>query len=116
MAPGHLVFLYTISCMQGGHTSLTLVFIVFYMTAALLQVRPGRSWGGGVLPPALPPLPLGPGGREALDRGSGGQSMIPAESRTGCVTLAQSLYFSEPLGYIRTLRGMALRWWFVGRL
>ncbi|KAG8518093.1 Solute carrier family 41 member 1, partial [Galemys pyrenaicus] len=38
VVPGHLVFLYTISCMQGGHTSLTLIFIVFYMTAALLQV------------------------------------------------------------------------------
>ncbi|ELK37216.1 Solute carrier family 41 member 1 [Myotis davidii] len=38
VVPGHLVFLYTISCMQGGHTTLTLIFIVFYMTAALLQV------------------------------------------------------------------------------
>lgn len=39
VVPGHLVFLYTISSMQGGHTTLTLIFIVFYMTAALLQVR-----------------------------------------------------------------------------
>lgn len=38
VVPGHLVFLYTISCMQAGHTTLTLIFIVFYMTAALLQV------------------------------------------------------------------------------
>uniref|UniRef100_G1RWW0 Solute carrier family 41 member n=1 Tax=Nomascus leucogenys TaxID=61853 RepID=G1RWW0_NOMLE len=38
VVPGHLVFLYTISCMQGGHTTLTLIFIIFYMTAALLQV------------------------------------------------------------------------------
>ncbi|XP_025711067.1 solute carrier family 41 member 1 isoform X2 [Callorhinus ursinus] len=38
VVPGHLVFLYTISCMQGGHTTLTFVFIIFYMTAALLQV------------------------------------------------------------------------------
>ncbi|KFV71171.1 Solute carrier family 41 member 1, partial [Dryobates pubescens] len=38
VVPGHLVFLYTISSMQGGHTTLTLIFIVFYMTAALLQV------------------------------------------------------------------------------
>ncbi|NXL81266.1 S41A1 protein, partial [Leptocoma aspasia] len=38
VVPGHLVFLYTIHSMQGGHTTLTLVFIVFYMTAALLQV------------------------------------------------------------------------------
>lgn len=46
VVPGHLVFLYTISCMQGGHTTLTLIFIVFYMTAALLQVRPGRGAAG----------------------------------------------------------------------
>uniref|UniRef100_K7F5J2 Solute carrier family 41 member n=1 Tax=Pelodiscus sinensis TaxID=13735 RepID=K7F5J2_PELSI len=38
VVPGHLVFLYTISSMQGGHTTLTLIFIVFYMMAALLQV------------------------------------------------------------------------------
>ncbi|NWZ85945.1 S41A1 protein, partial [Poecile atricapillus] len=38
VVPGHLVFLYTIHSMQGGHTTLTLIFIVFYMTAALLQV------------------------------------------------------------------------------
>ncbi|XP_050811567.1 solute carrier family 41 member 1 isoform X3 [Gopherus flavomarginatus] len=38
VVPGHLVFLYTISSMQGGHTTLTLIFVVFYMTAALLQV------------------------------------------------------------------------------
>ncbi|KAG8451391.1 hypothetical protein GDO86_003557 [Hymenochirus boettgeri] len=38
VVPGHLVFLYTISAMQGGHTTLTLIFIVFYMMAALLQV------------------------------------------------------------------------------
>ncbi|XP_064449994.1 solute carrier family 41 member 1 isoform X4 [Mirounga angustirostris] len=37
VVPGHLVFLYTISCMQGGHTTLTFIFILFYMTAALLQ-------------------------------------------------------------------------------
>ncbi|XP_053562580.1 solute carrier family 41 member 1 [Bombina bombina] len=38
VVPGHLVFLYTISAMQGGHTTLTIIFIVFYMTTALLQV------------------------------------------------------------------------------
>ncbi|KAM8976829.1 solute carrier family 41 member 1 isoform 2-T2 [Pelodytes ibericus] len=38
VVPGHLVFLYTISSMQGGHTTMTLIFIVFYMMAALLQV------------------------------------------------------------------------------
>jgi len=56
VVPGHLVFLYTISSMQGGHTTLTLIFIVFYMMAALLQVSwspsAGRSpsgWGKGTL-------------------------------------------------------------------
>lgn len=39
------MFLYTISCMQGGHTTLTFIFIIFYMTAALLQVQAGRSAG-----------------------------------------------------------------------
>ncbi|XP_026130859.1 solute carrier family 41 member 1-like [Carassius auratus] len=38
VAPGHLVFLYTINSMQGGHTSITSVFIAFYLAAALLQV------------------------------------------------------------------------------
>nr|XP_046168954.1 solute carrier family 41 member 1-like [Oncorhynchus gorbuscha] len=38
VAPGHLVFLYTINSMQGGHTTLTSTFIAFYMAAALLQV------------------------------------------------------------------------------
>uniref|UniRef100_A0A8C3ACT1 Solute carrier family 41 member n=1 Tax=Cyclopterus lumpus TaxID=8103 RepID=A0A8C3ACT1_CYCLU len=38
VAPGHLVFLYTINSLRGGHTTLTAVFITFYMVAALLQV------------------------------------------------------------------------------
>ncbi|XP_041084437.1 solute carrier family 41 member 1-like [Polyodon spathula] len=38
VVPGHLVFLYTISSMQGGHTTLTSVFMAFYLTVALLQV------------------------------------------------------------------------------
>uniref|UniRef100_A0A671L677 Solute carrier family 41 member n=1 Tax=Sinocyclocheilus anshuiensis TaxID=1608454 RepID=A0A671L677_9TELE len=38
VAPGHLVFLYTINSMQGGHTTLTSVFVAFYLAAALLQV------------------------------------------------------------------------------
>ncbi|XP_043108898.1 solute carrier family 41 member 1 [Puntigrus tetrazona] len=38
VAPGHLVFLYTINSMQGGHTTLTSVFIAFYLASALLQV------------------------------------------------------------------------------
>ncbi|KAJ8257788.1 hypothetical protein GJAV_G00189690 [Gymnothorax javanicus] len=38
VVPGHLVFLYTISSMEAGHTTLTSIFICFYMAAALLQV------------------------------------------------------------------------------
>ncbi|XP_051890763.1 solute carrier family 41 member 1-like [Pristis pectinata] len=38
VVPGHLVFLYIINSMQGGHTTLTPIFIAFYMMAALLQV------------------------------------------------------------------------------
>ncbi|KPP68709.1 solute carrier family 41 member 1-like [Scleropages formosus] len=38
VAPGHLVFLYAINSMQGGHTTLTSIFIAFYLAAALLQV------------------------------------------------------------------------------
>ncbi|XP_068109181.1 solute carrier family 41 member 3 [Hyperolius riggenbachi] len=36
--PGHLLFLYTIHLLQGGHTSLSILFITFYLTAAQLQV------------------------------------------------------------------------------
>lgn len=43
VVPGHLIFLYTINSLQGGHTTLTLIFIVFYMMAALLQVSGGPS-------------------------------------------------------------------------
>lgn len=46
VAPGHLIFLYTISSLRGGHTTLTPVFISFYLAAALLQVP---SQGAGVL-------------------------------------------------------------------
>ncbi|KAE8612201.1 hypothetical protein XENTR_v10012762 [Xenopus tropicalis] len=38
VVPGHLVFLYAIHLLQGGHTSLNVLFITFYLTAALLQV------------------------------------------------------------------------------
>ncbi|XP_064813768.1 solute carrier family 41 member 1-like isoform X1 [Oncorhynchus masou masou] len=38
VVPGHLVFLYTISLLQGGHTALTVTFIICYLCAALLQV------------------------------------------------------------------------------
>ncbi|XP_046835002.1 solute carrier family 41 member 1-like [Vespa crabro] len=36
--PGHLIFSYTISYLQAGHTSFTPIFIVAYLTVALLQV------------------------------------------------------------------------------
>lgn len=39
VAPGHLVFLYTIHLMRAGHTTLTYIFIAVYLTAALLQVH-----------------------------------------------------------------------------
>ncbi|XP_054430573.1 solute carrier family 41 member 2 isoform X2 [Pteronotus mesoamericanus] len=35
--PGHLIFLYTIHLMKSGHTSLTVIFVVVYLFAALLQ-------------------------------------------------------------------------------
>ncbi|CAN2391583.1 Solute carrier family 41 [Pristimantis euphronides] len=38
VVPGHLVFLYTINSMKGGHTTMTLIFMLFYMMTALLQV------------------------------------------------------------------------------
>lgn len=36
--PGHLIFSYTISYLQAGHTSFTFIFMVVYLTCALLQV------------------------------------------------------------------------------
>ncbi|XP_018578855.1 solute carrier family 41 member 1-like [Anoplophora glabripennis] len=36
--PGHLIFSYTISYLQAGHTSFTFIFMVVYLSAALLQV------------------------------------------------------------------------------
>ncbi|XP_026205714.1 solute carrier family 41 member 1-like isoform X2 [Anabas testudineus] len=36
--PGHLLFLYTIHLLQGGHLALTPIFIFCYLSAALLQV------------------------------------------------------------------------------
>nr|XP_033782560.1 solute carrier family 41 member 1-like isoform X2 [Geotrypetes seraphini] len=38
VVPGHLVFLYTIKLLQGGHIAITLTFVLFYLAAALLQV------------------------------------------------------------------------------
>uniref|UniRef100_A0A8C1EFT1 Solute carrier family 41 member n=1 Tax=Cyprinus carpio carpio TaxID=630221 RepID=A0A8C1EFT1_CYPCA len=38
VVPGHLIFLYTIDLMERGHTSLTPVFMVVYLAAALFQV------------------------------------------------------------------------------
>jgi len=36
--PGHLIFAYTISYLQAGHTSLTPIFVVVYLVAAMFQV------------------------------------------------------------------------------
>lgn len=36
--PGHLIFSYTISYLHAGHTSLTAIFMLIYLTAAILQV------------------------------------------------------------------------------
>uniref|UniRef100_A0A8C5Q0I0 Solute carrier family 41 member n=1 Tax=Leptobrachium leishanense TaxID=445787 RepID=A0A8C5Q0I0_9ANUR len=38
VVPGHLVFLYTIGILQGGHISLTPLFVTLYLAAALIQV------------------------------------------------------------------------------
>jgi len=38
VVPGHLIFAYTISYIQAGHTSVTPVFLAFYLLAALIQV------------------------------------------------------------------------------
>lgn len=36
--PGHLIFSYTISYLHAGHTSFTAIFMLIYLTAAVLQV------------------------------------------------------------------------------
>jgi len=36
--PGHLIFTYGIHVIQAGHTSITLLFLVVYLTAAMIQV------------------------------------------------------------------------------
>ncbi|XP_046340070.2 solute carrier family 41 member 1-like [Haliotis rufescens] len=38
VVPGHLIFIYAIFYMKAGHTSLTIIFDVIYLTAAVLQV------------------------------------------------------------------------------
>lgn len=38
VVPGHLIFSYTISYLQAGHTSFTPVFMVVYLSAAVIQV------------------------------------------------------------------------------
>ncbi|XP_046707281.1 solute carrier family 41 member 1-like isoform X5 [Silurus meridionalis] len=38
VVPGHLLFLYTVQLLQGGHTAMTPAFICCYLCAALLQV------------------------------------------------------------------------------
>ncbi|XP_038667943.1 solute carrier family 41 member 3-like [Scyliorhinus canicula] len=36
--PGHLLFLYTIDFIQAGHIPVTIIFTLFYLIAALIQV------------------------------------------------------------------------------
>ncbi|GFG31838.1 hypothetical protein Cfor_02650 [Coptotermes formosanus] len=36
--PGHIIFIYTIRCIKAGHTSLTPLFVIIYLVAAVLQV------------------------------------------------------------------------------
>lgn len=36
--PGHLIFAYIIRLLNAGNTSLTIVFLIVYLTAALIQV------------------------------------------------------------------------------
>ena len=36
--PGHLIFMYTIHYMEAGHTSITFIFAIAYLTAACIQV------------------------------------------------------------------------------
>ncbi|XP_069694260.1 solute carrier family 41 member 1-like isoform X2 [Periplaneta americana] len=36
--PGHIIFIYTIRCMKAGHTSLTPLFVIVYLVAAIVQV------------------------------------------------------------------------------
>ncbi|KAK3556948.1 hypothetical protein QTP70_022290 [Hemibagrus guttatus] len=38
VVPGHLLFLYTVQLLQGGHTAMTAAFVCCYLCAALLQV------------------------------------------------------------------------------
>ncbi|MGH0145112.1 UNVERIFIED_CONTAM: hypothetical protein FKN15_024467 [Acipenser sinensis] len=45
VVPGHLVFLYTITLLQGGHMAVTLTFVLFYLTAALLQEEAKTGFG-----------------------------------------------------------------------
>jgi hypothetical protein len=39
VVPGHLIFIYTIRYFKEGEASPTNIFIAFYLTAALVQVR-----------------------------------------------------------------------------
>eukprot|EP00918_Siedleckia_nematoides_P055226 GHVU01120461.1.p1 GENE.GHVU01120461.1~~GHVU01120461.1.p1 ORF type:complete len:524 (+),score=27.86 GHVU01120461.1:192-1574(+) len=38
VVPGHLIFIYTISYLRAGHTSITSLFAVTYLSAAVIQV------------------------------------------------------------------------------
>lgn len=40
VVPGHLVFLYAVSLLQGEEAPITAAFTVCYLCAALLQVNP----------------------------------------------------------------------------
>ncbi len=39
VVPGHLIFTYTIGYIKAGHTTITPIFLFFYLLAALMQVR-----------------------------------------------------------------------------
>lgn len=38
VVPGHLIFIQGIKLLQAGHTSITPIFLQFYLLAALIQV------------------------------------------------------------------------------
>ena len=38
VVPGHLIFSFTISLLEAGHTIPTFLFVITYLAAALLQV------------------------------------------------------------------------------
>ena len=46
--PGQLIFMYTISFMKAGHTSITPIFVLMYLIAALSQVSFEHGFGGAL--------------------------------------------------------------------